>query len=126
MNNNEETNKLKKYIDYVVGMIFISEQSFLLYKSIGLNAEKINSEGAGSAYFYIQEALKNQFILGITKLFEKPHPRYETINIHETINLIDENASRLEIRNHDKIERFMGKVEKSAYWLKDDSIENKI
>jgi len=126
MNNNVETNKLKEYIDYVVGMIFISEQSFLLYKSIGLDAGKINSEGAGSAYFYIQEALKNQFILGITKLFEIPHPKYETINIPATINLIDENASRLEIRNHDKIESFMKKVEKSAYWLKDGSDEIKI
>ena len=96
-------NPLKRLKEMVssgpVEFIFEAEQSLSLIEACGSNLVFLQTHNFGELFGTIQGLAINQFVLSVTKLFEKPSTRYPNVSIRSILEFIEKNADRLELQN---------------------------
>jgi len=78
------------------GLIFEAEQSLSLIEVCGKNHEFLAHNHFGELFGTIQWMAINQFILSLTKLYEKPNERYPNLSLPSILNYIEAKAEQLE------------------------------
>jgi hypothetical protein len=69
--------------------IFEAEQTLALENLIGINAVVINEYKFGSLFGSLQVILAKCFILAVTRLYERPNPRYRIRSIPEALKVLE-------------------------------------
>lgn len=92
--------------------IFEVEQALALESLIGINAAAINEQKFGSLFGSLQVILAKCFILAVTRLYEKPNPRYPIRSIPEGLKLIEKYAKKFDIKRKSIV---IGKLEELGY-----------
>lgn len=82
-----------------VEFIFEAEQSLSLIEACGSNQDFLQKHNFGELFGTIQGLAINQFVLSVTKLFEKPSARYPNVGVPSILEFIEQNADRLELQN---------------------------
>ena len=77
--------------------IFKAEQALSLLKTIGEFSKKINTNNFGEVFGTLQNFCIEQFVLCVTKIYEKPHARYPLMNIPSVLDYLKDNAEKLSI-----------------------------
>jgi hypothetical protein len=81
-----------------VQFIFEAEQATSLVDASGRDLEFFEKNNFGELFGTIQGAAITQFVLAITKLYERPSQRYPNLSLPSVISHIAANAARLEIK----------------------------
>lgn len=85
--------------------IFLAERSYAMFKEIGLYADRIKEQAMiyGKFFYVTQESFRNQYVLAVARLYDKPNDKFETRCVHGLLNFMQDNASQfpeiLEKRN---------------------------
>lgn len=81
-----------------VQFIFEAEQATSLVDATGQDLEFFEKNNFGELFGTIQGAAITQFVLAITKLYERPSQRYPNLSLPSVLKHIEANAERLEIK----------------------------
>jgi len=92
--------------------IFEAEQALALESLIGINAAAINEQKFGSLFGSLQVILAKCFILAVTRLYEKPNPRYRIRSIPEALKVLEKYAKEFDIKRKSIV---IGKLEELGY-----------
>lgn len=92
--------------------IFEAEQALALESLIGINAAAINEQKFGSLFGSLQVILAKCFILAVTRLYEKPNPRYQIRSIPEALKILEKYAKEFGIKRKSIV---IGKLEELGY-----------
>jgi len=92
--------------------IFEAEQALSLESLIGINAAAINEQKFGSLFGGLQVILGKCFILAVTRLYEKPNPKYRIRSILEALKLLEKYAKEFDIKRKPLV---MRKLEELGY-----------
>ena len=88
---------LEKQKDGIVADVFQADQAYALLKQIGECADRINHSGYGHFFAPIQDILVRDYVLAITKIFDRPDKNYPTRGIPTMIGLIRDSSKELKI-----------------------------
>lgn len=77
-------------------LIFEAEQSLSLIEACGKNQEFLAHNRFGELFGTVQWMAINQFILSVTKLYEKPNEHYPNRSLPSILNYIEQKAEHLE------------------------------
>lgn len=78
-----------------VEYIFEAEQSLSLIEACGSNQEFLLKHNFGELFGTIQGLAVNQFVLAVTKIYEKPNKRYPNLSIHSLLEFVEQNSVQL-------------------------------
>ncbi len=92
--------------------IFEAEQALALESLIGINAAAINEQKFGSLFGSLQVILAKCFILAVTRLYEKPNPRYQIRSVSEALKVLEKYAKEFDIKRKSIV---IGKLEELGY-----------
>lgn len=76
--------------------VFCAERSYTIYKEIGKQSTRIlKHRGYGDFFGIAQEALKDQFLLSISRFYDKPSTKNSTSCLEGILNFIERNKESL-------------------------------
>ena len=75
--------------------IFIAERAYTMLKTIGEQAGRINRTDYSSFFGCTQMALKDQFMMATSRLYDKPSTKYQTRCIEGHLRYLESNSDRL-------------------------------
>ena len=92
--------ELKELVEKgIIKEIFIAERSYILFNTISDYAEQINSKDSEYTLFLsvAQSALSDEAVMAVARLYDKPSTKHKTRCIHELLDFLGENESKLQI-----------------------------
>jgi hypothetical protein len=92
----------------LVEYIFEAEQSVSLIEACGSNQEFLVAHNFGELFGTIQSLAINQFVLSVTKIYEKPNTRYPNLSAPSLLVFLEENAEHLEVTEPILVKRGLG------------------
>jgi hypothetical protein len=75
--------------------IFIAERAYAMLKTIGELSEHVNGTDYADFFGCTQTAFKDQFMIAVARLYDKPNAKYQTRCIHGLIKYLESNSDRL-------------------------------
>lgn len=95
----------------LVEFIFEAEQSLSLVEACGENTEFLSAHNFGELFGTIQGLAINQFVLSITKIYERPNGRYPNLSVLSVLKYVEEQADRLKIKELELLCRGLERLE---------------
>lgn len=111
-----------------VEYVFEAEQSLSLIEACGKNQAFLVKGNFGELFGTIQGLAINQFVLSVTKLYEKPTQRYPNRSIPSVLKFIEDNAKLLEVRRPKLVQRGLQrlKIDTSEFDKTDSSLQRNL
>jgi len=91
-----------------VEFIFEAEQSLSLIEACSTNREFLLKHNFGELFGTIQGLAVNQFVLSVTKIYEKPNKRYPNLSIPSLLEFVEQNAVQLKFLEPLLVQRGLG------------------
>lgn len=92
------TEHLKRMVSSgVVEFIFEAEQSISLIKACGSSHDFLRKHIFGELFGTIQALAITQFVLSVTKIYEKPHKHYQNLSLPSVLEYVQQNADQLNL-----------------------------
>ncbi|MEW5799091.1 MAG: hypothetical protein AB1728_08800 [Bacteroidota bacterium] len=98
MTHNTLKDEMHYYLNNgIVQDICQARQSYALLMTVGKNGPKLGASVYVDFFQSLQTILTDHFVIHVTKLFERPNSRYDTISIPSILKFIEENADGLDV-----------------------------
>jgi hypothetical protein len=82
----------------LVADVFRMERAYLLHKAIGERSDTFNSRDFGNfGEFFgtVQQAMEAEAVLAVSRLYDRPHPKYPTRCLWSAIAILEESSEAL-------------------------------
>lgn len=79
------------------GRIYTADRAYMLLLEIGEHADAINAANLGAALGFLQQTLSDQFVLTVTKLFERVTKRNRIRSLPTILDYVRQHVDQLDI-----------------------------
>ena len=88
----EKKNILKNYLENgLINEIFLADESFFILQTITKHWSKLSQNNFGVFFNSLYSAHFIRYSLALTKLFDKPHPKYEVVSLPTVLSYVKDN-----------------------------------